>query len=101
MEEDKTIWLRPPTPLIVRIKQGNSSQNEYRFTDNFTIGRDKGCHLRLKDAVVSRFHTEVRFDGDQWRVHDLESANGTYLDGQRIEEGPLPPAARLELGKGG
>ena len=101
MEEDKTIWFKSPAPLIIRVEKGKAAQNEYRFTDNFKIGRDKGCRLQLKDTTISRLHAEVKFEGNQWWVYDLESANGTYLDGNRIDKAPLPPNARLELGKGG
>ena len=99
--EDMTVWLKPPTPVIVRVERGNVTQTELRFTDTFRIGRDKGCSLQIKDSAVSRFHLEVVFDGTQWWLHDIESANGTYLDGNRIQKSPLPQNARVELGKGG
>jgi pSer/pThr/pTyr-binding forkhead associated (FHA) protein len=57
--------------------------------------------VQLEDPSVSRFHVKVWFDGEQWRVKDLESANGTYLDGTRIQEVALPGKAVLELGQGG
>jgi transcriptional regulator with AAA-type ATPase domain len=45
------------------------------------IGRDPACDLVSDDARISRRHAIVRFDGESWRVHDLGSRNGTFLDG--------------------
>ncbi|HEX3764523.1 MAG TPA: sigma 54-interacting transcriptional regulator [Kofleriaceae bacterium] len=45
------------------------------------IGRDAACDLVSEDARMSRRHSSVRFDGESWRVHDLGSRNGTFLDG--------------------
>src|SRR5690349_10745377 len=36
------------------------------------------------DALVSREHVEVRLTDGQWRVRDLNSRNGTYVDGERV-----------------
>jgi transcriptional regulator with PAS, ATPase and Fis domain len=47
------------------------------------VGRDADCELVGDDASMSRRHAEVRFDGEAWRVEDLGSRNGTFLDGVR------------------
>lgn len=39
----------------------------------------------LSDNTVSRRHAEVRFEEGQWTLIDLKSANGTYLNGKRVE----------------
>lgn len=54
------------------------------------IGRGAHAHLRLDDAQVSRQHALVTVDERGVCVEDLGSANGTYVDGERI-------AARTEL----
>jgi hypothetical protein len=48
------------------------------------IGRGPGATLRLTDISVSRFHAELRHVGDGWMVRDLNSMNGTHLNGTRI-----------------
>jgi peptidoglycan lytic transglycosylase D len=100
-EEDKTVWLKPPVPILVCIEQGNAIQSNLRFTDSFRIGRDKACQIQLREPPVSRMHTEVSFDGDRWWVRDLNSSNGTYVNDVRIQEAPLSERTKLELGKGG
>ncbi|HET6370538.1 MAG TPA: FHA domain-containing protein, partial [Nitrospiria bacterium] len=100
-EADKTLWSQPPVPVRVRIEGGNPQQNDLVFTETFRIGRDQSCGVRMKAPAVSKFHAEIRFDGESWWVHDLESTNGTYLDGVRIDRSRLSSEGRVELGRGG
>ena len=99
--EDQTRHARLPPPILVRVIRGEARAREGRFTQSFLIGRLSDCQLQIDDSRVSRVHTQVFFDGDRWWVRDLESANGTFLDGTRIQEAPLPAQASLELGQGG
>ena len=102
MKNEKKIGQsKPAPPVVLKVKQGQAQERVVRFTSTFLIGRHRDNDLRLRDACVSRNHAEVRFDGERWWVRDLGSANGTYLDGLRIENVPLPEKAELELGKGG
>ena len=48
------------------------------------VGRDSASDLHLQDNKVSRRHCEIRLDGDQVTVTDLQSQNGCQLDGERI-----------------
>jgi hypothetical protein len=48
------------------------------------IGRGPGATLRIADVSVSRRHAELRHVGDGWMVRDLNSMNGTHLNGSRI-----------------
>jgi membrane-bound lytic murein transglycosylase D len=71
------------------------------FTGTIRIGRDASCALRITDDAVSRLHAEVFRIGRQWFARDLGSSNGTYLDGKRIQDAPLPGKCSLRLGEGG
>ena len=46
-----------------------------------SIGREEGNALRLNDERVSRFHAKVQLDGDDYILTDLESTNGTRVNG--------------------
>ncbi|MGC4941578.1 FHA domain-containing protein [Kribbella sp. DT2] len=48
------------------------------------IGRGPGATLRIADASVSRRHAELRRVGEGWMIRDLNSMNGTHLNGSRI-----------------
>lgn len=65
----------------------------------FLIGRDPSCHLRLASTDVSRQHCAIRGDKSGWTVTDLGSRNGTLIDGFRIESTfPLKPGSVLQVG---
>jgi len=87
----------PPPELRVVLANGAV----YHFTQGFTIGRHSTCALCVNDAVVSRRHAEVLQDGGKWWIRDLDSANGVFIDGQRIERAALSGAVRIQLGEAG
>jgi pSer/pThr/pTyr-binding forkhead associated (FHA) protein len=92
----------PPIPAVrVRIEKGNGRPQQQRFRQNFTLGRGDDCDLRFHDTQVSLRHARFVWDGSRWFVEDLQSTNGTYLNGMRIQRAALPPQATLELVQGG
>jgi hypothetical protein len=58
----------------------------------FTIGRDNGCDLTLRDSTVSRWHAGLHRAANGWLLSDLGSTNGTRLNGWRVT-GPVPVRA--------
>ncbi len=62
------------------------------------VGTDRECDLRLTDPEVSRFHFEVRSEGDHYEVVDLDSTNGTIVDGVRVLHARLEPQAVIQVG---
>lgn len=64
-------------------------------TGSLVIGRSTKCHLSIPDRFLSRRHARLFRDGDSWMVEDLESRNGTYLNGikigqaERVREGDV------------
>ncbi len=53
--------------------------------DEFVIGRDEDCDLVLDDGKVSRHHAAIRVLDGEGELRDLGSANGTFVDGERID----------------
>lgn len=49
-----------------------------------TIGRDETCTLSIDDTAISRRHAEILVEGDTIVLVDLESRNGTFVNGQRV-----------------
>jgi eukaryotic-like serine/threonine-protein kinase len=64
------------------------------------IGRAVDNEVVLYSAVVSRHHVELLHDENQWRVRNLGS-NGTYLNGQRIQESLLLDGSVIRLARSG
>ena len=67
--------------------------------DAVPLGRDGSNRVRLLDHEVSRRHAEVRRVGDAYRVVDLKSANGTFLNEEPVADAPLQPGDRIRLGQ--
>ena len=87
--------------LFVNVKHGLTDDRELRFENTFTIGRGSENDLQFKDAVVSRNHLKVVFDGADWQLHDVGSSNGTFVNGERITSMMLDEPVDVELGKNG
>jgi len=62
------------------------------------VGRGAEADLRLADSGVSRAHAELRLHGDVVRVVDLDSTNGTVVNGRRVRESDLVDGDRLDIG---
>jgi hypothetical protein len=62
------------------------------------IGRAPGCDIVLDDRNVSRRHAEVRRRGPVVVLIDLDSTNGTIVNGRRVREHPLADGDRITLG---
>jgi len=52
-----------------------------------TIGRASDCALALPKSFVSARHAEIRWNDDGWQVKDLNSRNGTFVNGERLAPG--------------
>ena len=64
------------------------------------IGRSSDNDVILYSAVVSRHHVELRRHGCNWEIVNL-GANGTYLEGKRINEAPLRDGSLIRLARSG
>src|SRR5687767_12518230 len=63
------------------------------------VGQDETCQLRLTDASVSRKHFELSGGPGGYRLRDLKSTNGIFVDGVQVLEARLLDKARLMLGR--
>src|SRR6202165_5339713 len=64
-----------------------------------TIGREEGNLLRLNDERVSRFHAKVQVDSDDFIITDLESTNGTRVNGTVVQIRRLRFGDRVCVGR--
>lgn len=78
----------------------DGTEKSYRLQTHrpFTLGRDPGNDIILRDPKVSRHHAEIVFERGFFVLHDLASANGTYVNGKRVRVAPLTHGARLRMG---
>ena len=88
---------KPPGVLRITLADGTISS----FSQGFTVGRHSECALSIPDSGVSRRHADVFWENGQWWIQDLNSANGVFVDGQRIDRATLFGIGRIQLGAGG
>lgn len=64
------------------------------------MGRSRDCELPLPSRQASRRHAAVRFEGGAFRLRDLGSTNGTFVNGERVAaERALAPGDRIAVGE--
>jgi two-component system cell cycle response regulator len=87
---------RHPVLLVVR---GHAVGQSFRLEkDQMTIGRALECDIPVEDDGISRFHARVRRVDGEFVLVDLESTNGTYMDGEEIAARRLEPGDKVSLG---
>src|SRR5262245_59915910 len=64
-----------------------------------TMGREEGNILRLNDERVSRYHAKVQLDNDDVILTDLDSTNGTRINGNPVQIRRLRPGDRIGIGR--
>jgi pSer/pThr/pTyr-binding forkhead associated (FHA) protein len=64
-----------------------------------TIGREDGNVIRLSDDRVSRFHVKIQEDQGQMVLMDLDSTNGTRVNGETVQLRLLRPGDRINVGR--
>lgn len=63
-----------------------------------TLGRGLEAEVRLKDIKASRRHCQVVKAPDGYKLVDLSSGNGTYLNGAQVREQKLNPGDKIQIG---
>jgi signal transduction histidine kinase len=80
--------------------QGADQGKRFEFTFSpVALGRDDSNAIRLHDTEVSRRHAELRLDKGAYCVLDLSSANGTFVNDQRVDQSMLNSGDRVQLGQ--
>ncbi len=64
-----------------------------------TIGRSTGAEFMVDAALVSRLHCQLTATRDSLHVKDLDSTNGTFVNGRRVETAELKDGDRLGVGR--
>ncbi len=65
----------------------------------FVLGRQRGSDLVVRDSRASRQHAELKpLRPGRWQLRDLESANGTYVDGLKVTETELQGGEDIKIG---
>jgi len=80
--------------VALTLRYGDKVETFYR---DVIVGRDDSCAFQIIDPLVSRRHLKFEFLAGRWRVRDLGSANGTFVDGHELDTEWLGREASLVL----
>jgi pSer/pThr/pTyr-binding forkhead associated (FHA) protein len=90
----------PAGSALLVVQRGPSAGSRFLLdTDVVTAGRHPDSEIFLDDVTVSRRHAEFRRGADGYRVSDVGSLNGTYVNRDRIDEVLLQGGDEVQIGK--
>ncbi len=88
---------------LLLVKRGPNAGSTFLLTEPLTsVGRNVDSVVFLDDVTVSRAHAAFeRRDGDgfEWFVRDVGSLNGTYVNGEQVDQTKLAPGDEVQIGK--
>ena len=101
VDEQEAVNALPSGAALLVVRRGPDLGARFLLDQDRTIaGRHPEVDIFLDDVTVSRRHAEFGRNGTKFTVRDLGSLNGTYCDGQRIEdEITLVDGVEVQVGK--
>lgn len=98
--DEKAAACQQPTraALVMRIAGKPGPTFVLDPTRENVLGRSGEIDIALADRLASRRHAVIRLQDGQWLLEDLDSRNGTWLDGRTIRSEPLRDGAVVRIG---
>lgn len=90
LREDALVQIYPPGEQLGRKWELGHGK--------MTIGRDTGNDIVIPKNAVSRKHAQISFDGNMRVLTDLQSTNGSYLNGRQVISAPLNQGDQVKIG---
>ncbi len=89
---------RPLSSPSLSQVQGPRAPREFLLSDETVLGRSHHANVCIDSSLLSRRHAEIRRSGPEFRLTDLQSANGVYLNGVRIHSAVLHEGDTIQIG---
>jgi pSer/pThr/pTyr-binding forkhead associated (FHA) protein len=87
-------------PITIQVLEGlERGRYFYHLVPPVTIGREEENTVRLNDERVSRFHAKIQEDGGRIILTDLDSTNGTRVNGRPVQMRVLKPGDQIAIGR--
>jgi diguanylate cyclase (GGDEF)-like protein len=109
MKENETISIEGPIdlyegivtvpPALVIVYGSSLGKAYYLQEENLSIGRSLTCDIHLDEDSISRRHARITVDQNVTTVYDLDSTNGTFVNGYRVQSAVLKDGDRIHLGE--
>ena len=84
---------------LVVLSAGMTGRTHELKADKTTIGRVEDNAFQIVEPSVSSHHCEVLLRGKEVVVRDLNSTNGTFINGEKVSESVIKPGQILRLGQ--
>jgi pSer/pThr/pTyr-binding forkhead associated (FHA) protein len=99
-DDQAAIAALPPSSALLIVKRGPNAGSRFLLDSQRTgAGRHTSSEIFLDDVTVSRRHAEfIRVDAS-FRVRDVGSLNGTYVNRERVDEAPLHAGDEVQIGR--
>lgn len=85
--------------VVLAMFRSDGDRRSFSLHKEITIvGRREDCDLRIPLGEISRKHCKITKDGENLKVEDLGSSNGTFHNGQRVQEAVVQPGDTVQVG---
>jgi pSer/pThr/pTyr-binding forkhead associated (FHA) protein len=85
-------------PRLVLLSEGLTGRTYELKAEKTTVGRVEDNTFQIPDGSVSSHHAEILLRGNEVVIKDLNSTNGTFINGERVTDAVLKPGQTLRLG---
>lgn len=86
--------------ITLRVLEGLERGETYQYASTpLTIGREEENHVRLNDERISRYHVKIQESDGQVILTDLQSTNGTRVNGYPVHMHVLVPGDQINIGR--
>jgi pSer/pThr/pTyr-binding forkhead associated (FHA) protein len=90
----------PSGSALLVVKRGPNAGSRFLLDQAVTsVGRHPGSDIFLDDVTVSRRHAEFRWENDEFRIVDVGSLNGTYVNREAADSAVLVNGDEVQMGK--
>ena len=99
-EDTAAVAALPPSTALLIVQRGPNAGSRFLLdSDRTTAGRHTSADIFLDDVTVSRKHAEFVRSNDSFRVRDVGSLNGTYVNRDRVDDAVLRKGDEVQIGK--
>ncbi len=99
-DQQRAVDALPEDCALLVVQRGPNAGARFLLdAERTTAGRQPSSDIFLDDVTVSRRHAEFVRDGDRFRVRDVGSLNGTYVNRDRVDDVLLSPGDEVQIGK--
>jgi len=95
----QNLTITPDSPALVGLAKPFEGQRFNLRAGRTTMGRSANNDLTLAEPSISATHARIIGERGNWRILNLLSTNGTFVNGRKVSESPLQHGDRIRMGR--